>query len=383
MANNDLDPEEVGQEQGSSQKEPRRGGNIGYNAANDLNNFAGKATKVGNKLGEKAAKKAQFAQANTGTKAVKAGKQAQKLQKASEKALKMAAKAQKFAKVAAFLGKVIAIAGLIILVLMIVIGIIVFLIAGWGMILSGFKEIGRKFWDVCKDTIFGAERNVKDDQIINLIDNIETMGYDLYGYGFVSSTNEDEKYHENGELIQSLEDKNAYRYLTSYLISDNYAYYIKNHNFNFRAIALDAAHYFGGIFDSTNWGSGLISIYEQAGEDDEITGIRGEVYGTLGEKIAHGLSLRILSKNALPGFGGAPILKGILDGIRDAITNWDQITSKIEVNRSGRTLDITAIGFLHDEVFHYSLDRLDRSLFNAIRVFIIHACCNNGTRFEL
>lgn len=190
MANNDLDTEEVNQEQSSSQKKPKRGGNIGYNAANDLNNISKKATKVGNKLGEKATQKAKFAAENTGTKAVKAAKQAEKLKKASGKALKMAAKAQKFSKIAMILGKVIAVAGLVILVLMIIIGIVVFLIAGWGMILSGFKEIGRKFYDTCFDIMFGAEQNVKDDEIINLMDNIETMGYDLYGYGFVASQGE-------------------------------------------------------------------------------------------------------------------------------------------------------------------------------------------------
>ncbi len=298
-----IDDEEqsTNQEESNGKKLNVVGNNFASNAARDLNNFSKKATDVGNNLGNKAAEKAKIATKNTGTKAVKAAKQAEKLQKASGKALKMAAKAQKFAKVAAFLGKIIAFAGLIILALIIIIGILVFVISGWGMILSGFKAIGQKFWDRCYNQINGQETNLKDDEIINLMDNIETMGYDLYGYGFVSSITEDEKYHENGELIEILEDRDAYRYLTTYLISDNYAYYIKNHNLNFRTMVTDKKHFFGGIFDATNWGSGLISIYEQAGEDDQITGIRGEVYGSLKDKELHARNLKIAAGNVVPG----------------------------------------------------------------------------------
>lgn len=290
------------------------GNNFASNAARNLNQFAGKATDFGNKWGDKAAKQAEIAAKNTGTKSAKALAKSQKFKKASENALKMAAKAQKFAKIAAVLGKIIAIAGIVILVLIIIIGLLVFLISGWGMILSGFKEIGRKFWDFCREIIAGAETTVKDDQIINLIDNIETMGYDLYGYGFVSSINtetddtgnEVEVYHKGGELIENLEEKNAYRYLTAYLISDNYAYYIKNHNFNFRAMTLDKAHFFGGIFNKkTSWGSGLISLYEQddKGNTNEITGIRGAVYGSLRDAVQHGAALGAMAGSILPGFG--------------------------------------------------------------------------------
>ena len=290
------------------------GNNFASNAARNLNQFAGKATDLGNKWGDKAAKQAEVAAKNTGAKSAKAAARSQKLKKASEGALKMAAKAQKFAKIAAVLGKIIAIAGIVILILIVVIGILVFLISGWGMILSGFKEIGRKFWDFCRDIISGEETNVKADQIINLMDNIETMGYDLYGYGFVSSINtetndtgnEVEVYHKGGELIENLEEKNAYRYLTAYLISDNYAYYIKNHNFNFRAMTLDKAHFFGGLFNKkTSWGSGLISLYEQddKGNTNEITGIRGAVYGSLQDAVQHGAALGAVAGSILPGFG--------------------------------------------------------------------------------
>lgn len=46
----------------------------------------------------------------------------------------------------------------------------------------------------------------------------------------------------------------------------------------------------------------------------------------------------------------------MLNVVANVITQWDQITSKIVINRPNNTLDITAIGLFHNEVFHYSLD---------------------------
>lgn len=190
MANNDLDAEKMNEEQESQQSKSRSGGNFADRMANDLNDFSQKATDIGNKLGEKATQKARFAAQNEGAKSIKATQQAKKLQEASGKALKVAAKAEKFAKVAAFIGKIISIVGLIILVVMIVVGLIVFINTGWGMLLSNFKEIGEKLWNTLNGFLNGKETNIKEDEIINLMDNIETMGYDLYGYGFVASQGE-------------------------------------------------------------------------------------------------------------------------------------------------------------------------------------------------
>lgn len=54
---------------------------------------------------------------------------------------------------------------------------------------------------------------------------------------------------------------------------------------------------------------------------------------------------------------GIGVSWGILSSaVGKILFQWDQVTSKIEINRQDRTLDITAIGFGNDEVFHYSLD---------------------------
>lgn len=54
---------------------------------------------------------------------------------------------------------------------------------------------------------------------------------------------------------------------------------------------------------------------------------------------------------------GIGVSWGILtSAVGKILFQWDQVTSEIEINRQDRTLDITAIGFRNDEVFHYSLD---------------------------
>ncbi len=175
-----------------------------------------------------------------------------------------------------------------------------------------------------------------------------------------SSDSEGEYYNEDG-LIEELEEKNAYRYLTAYLISDNYAYYIKNHNFNFRTMFLSSKQFFGGLnfFNSgTSWGSGLISIYEQADGSKKVTGKRGKVYGSLGDKLLSNMVfLPTAAATVSAGVGGVPaaILGAFKTGI-SIFTDWDQITSEIKVNRANRNLMISASGLFSNQVFNYSLD---------------------------
>lgn len=58
-----------------------------------------------------------------------------------------------------------------------------------------------------------------------------------------------------------------------------------------------------------------------------------------------------------PGFGASVgVLATIFKNPLDILTDWDEITSNITINRSNRTLDISAIGVLHDQVFQYALD---------------------------
>lgn len=353
--------------------------------AGDLQGIADKAkgleskmTSKAAKMREKAAGKRQLAAVQGGPRAANLNRRAgnlenkaRKLEEKTKKVQKIAQKAEQFSKLAMKLGKLIALAGVFILIILVVIGLLVFILTGWGMLLSGFKQIAQGFFDQCQSILSGAETVVHGEDIVTALGNIEQMGYDLYGYGFVTAKDENSK-DDNGNykfydkpettedgstgevsLIKSLEEKNAYRNIATYLISDNYAYYIKNHNFNFRAMQLDAKHFFGGIFDGTNWGSGLISIYKQDGDDNTVTGKRGEVYGSLGDKIAHGATLGTVASGYSPVFG---IIGGAIEGIGSIFADWDEITSSIKVDRGSKTLNISAIGLGHNQTFSYKLD---------------------------
>lgn len=292
------DEEEKNQEQ-EAQDPDIIGNNFASRAARRAQGLADNAEAVAKGASKMAERASARATVKTGSKAEKLLRKSERLKKAAEKAKKVQEKAQKFAKLAAKIGKFIVKVGWIILLIMIIIGFLVFIITGWGIIMNGLKEIVAGFWDACKEIAGGGEKVVHADEIVDLMDTIEEMGYDLYGYGFVSSVKSEKndkneyvnKYYETTDdgnevkLLRELEDKKAYKYLTTYLISDNYAYYIKNHNFNFKTMNTDLNHFFKGIMDSTSWGSGLISIYKQSGGNDKITGKRGEVYGSLGDKL--------------------------------------------------------------------------------------------------
>ncbi len=374
------------EEEMENQEENNGGGGFPLSGiAGDLQGIADKAKGLESKMTSKAAKMREKAEGKRQLAAVQGGpkasmlnrragnleNKARKLEEKTKKVQKIAQKAEQFSKLALKLGKLIALAGVFILIILVIIGLLVFILTGWGMLLSGFKQIAQGFFDQCQSILSGAETVVHGEDIVTALGNIEQMGYDLYGYGFVTAKDENSK-DDNGNykfydkpettedgstgevsLIKSLEEENAYRNIATYLISDNYAYYIKNHNFNFRAMQLDAKHFFGGIFDGTNWGSGLISIYKQDGDDNTVTGKRGEVYGSLGDKIAHGATLGTVASGYSPVFG---IIGGTIEGIGSIFADWDEITSSIKVDRGSKTLNISAIGLGHNQTFSYKLD---------------------------
>lgn len=350
MANNETVNDEAldeNQEQENQRRQAQNGSRNPINRAADAaQNLADNANKATHKLGstagnmrEKAEQKRQMASSagnaqksqKLAQQATKLEQRAGKLEKAAKKTSKVAEKAEKFAKFALKFGKIIAMIGLVILIIMIIVGLLVFIITGWGMLLSGFKQIAQGFLDTCEAIWAGEQTVVHDDEIINVMDNVQQMGYDLYGYGFVSSKKgapyKDGNYqfyeqNDDGQksLIEELEDHEAYRNITTYLVSDNYAYCIKNSNRNFKQAFSSIGNFFTGLFDRTAWGNGLISIYHQAelpdgSTNNKITGIASLDYG----------------------------------GLKD-------LTSSVKVNRSAKTLDISAIGLGSNQTFSYKLD---------------------------
>lgn len=350
MANNETVDDEAldeNQEQENQRRQEQNGSRNPINrAAVAAQNLADNANKATHKLGstagkmrEKAEQKRQMASSagnaqksqKLAQQATKLEQRAGKLEKAAKKTEKVAKKAEKFSKLALKLMKIIGFIGFWLLIIMIIIGLLVFIITGWGMLLSGFKQIAQGFLDTCEAVWAGKQTVVHDDEIINVMDNVQQMGYDLYGYGFVSSKKgapyKDGNYQfytqeDDGQksLIEELEDNEAYRNITTYLVSDNYAYCIKNSNRNFKQAFSSIGNFFTGLFDRTAWGNGLISIYHQAelpdgSTNNKITGIAGNSYG----------------------------------GLKD-------LTSSVKVNRSAKTLDISASGFGSNQTFSYKLD---------------------------
>ena len=140
--------------------------------------------------------------------------------------------------------------------LIVIAGIIMFFVSGVGIIFGALNEIAESFKDYCVDIWYGSHNNVKEYEIIQVADKLESMGYDLYGEGFVTGTvdskvakglktyrqsigqdvdegdildNEYGVYHDN----YGITNINS-TIIKRYLISDNYIYtlYNKNSSFN-------------------------------------------------------------------------------------------------------------------------------------------------------
>lgn len=230
-------------------------GNIGYMAANALD--AGSAIAG---TGQKAL--------NYGAK--KLGKNSAKTASSVAKKLgSVSAKLSKGAAVAAKIGAIISSVAFGFLIFIIVVGLIVFLVTGMGFIMTGLKQISAAFFELQN----GKVKNINDEQIINLADRIEKMGYDLYGYGF-SLRNNIFTYNKNeGKNVLTYSNYEngtsdiAFRNLVAYLMSDNYANVPKNDNTNLSSLS--------AFFE----GEGLIGVYE---EKDPI--FSSPIFGSKGKK---------------------------------------------------------------------------------------------------
>lgn len=359
----DIDQNENENEQEQSRK---RRGSKKTNVAQRLQNGSKTADKLSQKASSGSKKLADFASKNSGgQKAKMAAKASKNLSKTAGRLAKASSKLAKGAKVAAKLTKFIATVGWIILLVLIIIGLIIFILTGLGLILGGLKEIAESLYQACLDLVNGQEQNVGEQEIIDTANYLEEMGYDLYGYGFTTKphaiketkekkttnttttttepTDEDEvsydyvenEVDEDYETKKELayEDKDVYRYLTEYLVSDNYAYIIKNNNKNFRKAFTSAGTFFSGIFCSNqSYGTGLISLYEQNPLNGKISGVAGDAYG------GHNITDLFPPK-----------------AILDAILNWDETSSSIKVNREDKVLEIESPGW-GGSTLTYSLD---------------------------
>lgn len=75
---------------------------------------------------------------------------------------------------------------LIILAIIIVVGFICFFIFMPGQVIAKLNELGTKFLDEMQSLIEGEQEVVHSEEIANVANYLEQMGYDLKGEGFVS-----------------------------------------------------------------------------------------------------------------------------------------------------------------------------------------------------
>ena len=351
----EIDPSENQEnEQGG-----KKGGSGVLGLKDKLNNAADNTKNASEALSKGAQKATEFASKNTGRKAEKASKAAERLSKTSQQLQKASKTLSKGAQAAAKLTKLLIKGGIILLIILAVIGLIVFIIAGLGLILAGLKQIATSFLETFTNFANGTENNIRSEEILEVADYLEEMGYDLFGYGFTklpnavrtieseetgtSETPENDDLDDiDAESINTTEKElvyttdetaYAYDYITTYLISDNYAYMIKNSNKNWKnSITSSIGSFFKGFIDNTAWGSGLLSIYYQADED------------TLG---AAGMSRGLNGQENISNFSFLN-----LDGIT---SKWNYLTSDVKINREAKTLDIESPGW-GGSTMTYSLD---------------------------
>ena len=212
--------------------------------------------------------------------------------RAAETSAKLAAKSSIFAA----LGPILVWVLIIIVAIIIIVGIIMFFMTVPGMVMEQLKEFASDLADSIF-SYFGADttRQIDEQEIYDVLNYLEQMGYDLKGYGFINENadendaNYDEKVGvirdpETG-LIKDLDEgkwfggkQEAYSDIIElYIMSDNYAYTVKNFNNVSSWITpfkwLQAiGHHIGDFFgiDNTKWGKGLISIYYEDGSLGEI-----------------------------------------------------------------------------------------------------------------
>ena len=92
--------------------------------------------------------------------------------------------------------------------------------------------------------------------MVDTLNYLEEMGYDLYGYGFVTKKDALETTTEKGNEEKSLKydvKDDAYKYVRTYLVSDNYATITKNSNKNLKTMFSSWATFWSS--DPLAWGS--------------------------------------------------------------------------------------------------------------------------------
>ena len=99
-----------------------------------------------------------------------------------------------------------------------------------GMAMEKLKQISRDIGSAIA-RYFGADSTTQltEEDVYEVLDYIEEMGYDLKGMGFltdyVGSADDGVERNDEGKINEAKSD-----FITAYLVSDNYVYTLKNDN---------------------------------------------------------------------------------------------------------------------------------------------------------
>lgn len=165
-----------------------------------------------------------------------------------------------------------------IIILIVIIGIVLFFITMPGMVIEQIKELAKSVGNAVASW-FGADttKQVEDVEIYETLDYLEQMGYDLKGYGFLTDYvgDEDDGVERDDEgKISNAESQ----FVSSYLVSDNYVYTIKNFNQKASNPISAIGQHLASLFTlgQTNqfWSRGMIDIWLDGG----VIGNKGEYY---------------------------------------------------------------------------------------------------------
>ena len=243
-------------------------------------------------MGEEQEERQQTSQGGSVARDVAQEKVKQEIKKkAAKKAAETTAQVAGKSSLLAALGPILIWVLIIVVAIIIIVGIIMFFMTVPGMVMEKLKDFASDFADaIC--SWFGADstKQIEEQEVYDVLNYLEQMGYDLKGYGFLSQNadendaNYDERVGvirdpETG-LIKDLDEgqwfggkQEAYSDIINlYIMSDNYVYTVRNFNnvstwwTGFKWLQA-IGHHIGDLFgaDNTKWGKGLLSLYKENG----------------------------------------------------------------------------------------------------------------------
>ncbi len=233
----------------------------------------------------------------------KAGKELKK--KVTKEAGKKVASGVAKKSMLAALAPYLTIAAAVILAIIIAVGIATFLVTMPGMVMGSIRDAAKGWVEGLLSALGLDSTAMIDDEDINpVLDSLESMGYDIKGYGFLTeyATSSDTsggsyldtdtgvvRYSEDsGEHTEDSIKKAYSDFVFTYLMSDNYMYTVKNFNLDtqngdhwYNKLFAVITGYYVRLFElftgchyfSEAWGKGLIAIYHENG-----FGVKGSFY---------------------------------------------------------------------------------------------------------